>query len=121
MQKPILSSEKAAPKVIPNEIAPSPTIIDGEAKRLIELYKYSLKHHYDPPIHLGSKWDDFVEKITRSPDFLGLPDKSLGRYYFDKYQKYLAKKSTVLPVDVKLGGELVKNNEDDVEEGELVS
>ena len=59
-----LSSEKAAPKVTPNEIAPSPTIIDGEAKRLIELYKYSLKHHYDPPIHLGSKWDDFVEKIT---------------------------------------------------------
>lgn len=83
-------------------------INDGEDKRLIEAYKHSLKHSYDPPIQLGSKWPDFEQTIYSTNEYKSLPDKSLGRYYFEKYQKYLSKKK-----------KLLVNNEDDIEEGEL--
>ena len=122
MSELLLSGNIVAPKDSSNETAPSYTIIDGEAKRLIEMYKYSLKHHYDPPIQLGSEWDDFAEMITSSQDYLSLPDKSLGKYYFDKYQKYLAKKNiNQLPSDDAKVDEPMRGNADDMEEGELAS
>jgi hypothetical protein len=100
----------------------TPVVIDGEGKRLIELYKYSLKHHYIPPIQLGSKWEEFAEKIVISAEYLGLPDKSLGRYYFEKYQKYLTKKNPIASVlEISKPDKPLINNTDDIEEGELVS
>ena len=83
-----------------------------QKKRLIELFKYSLKHNYEPPITLGSRWEDYASKIHASSEYQRLPDKSLASHYFEKYQKYIAKKALIGESNVA---------DEAIEEGEVVS
>lgn len=76
---------------------PSPQIDTIDApnvdRKLIDKYKYLIKHWTGQPITLSSAYDEFRPLLQSHEAFQAIPDESIRRLYFDKYIHHLKKKA----------------------------